>query len=428
MAGVIDIVNYVLPTSGGGSDSVSLNTNKFLGYTPKAVICYGTSSDGDSDGVANFAILPIGFWVNGTNYHAGCSMDNAVITANTERWHGNDRICLSRGNGTTFYSLSVASVSANTINLTIHDYPAASKRIFFVAIGGDDDVDVELGSFAINAGTGNQTVNLVDSGLLPDFGLFISARKSGGLAATSVSNNAVFSYGFGVGSGSGNYVSCLVSDDGTTGSDSYKGSRNTNCVDFRDADTSDNGYGSVSFNTGQIIFNRGQAFGNTYEVIYLVVKGFHAKAGNYTRPSSAGSYDHTGLTSFKPTFGFFINGGHVTSFAWGSGNAVIFHGVDDGDANRASYGVTDNNLANPTETRNRNNTTYSMVRHGADTPNNISCQSYVSAWLSTGMTKYYASADGFEDGYLLIRPKIMPAEMDRSIYRGAGRGILRGVL
>lgn len=213
----------------------------------------------------------------------------------------------------------------------------------------------EVGSFASNTGTGNQTVNLGSSfnGITP---MAVMLWTVGGTTADSNLTDAVFSHGWGTrdAGATQQWYQSVFGDAGTDPSAVVRG-RNTTAIlkSFTsDSTTPDAEYSLVSLNSGtpsNFVVNVVDAPAAAIKIMYCVLGGTDitaARAGSFTVPTSGTPQDVTVVASFgKPDFIFFSTAPNNTGDVQGNATMGFQVGKNDTERFGSNVGLLDASAA-----------------------------------------------------------------------------------
>jgi len=280
------------------------------GFQPKLVIFFmsrlGTtdpSSGGNYGSAIGAAASSTARWAA-----SGHSRD-AAATSIADRRFVSTSCFTYNDNGTVDLEADFVLMDANGFTVDITTANATSRKVFFLALGGDD-LSVAVGTFNANGTTGNQAVTGV--GFKPNVMLF-----GGSISDTTLGSfvNARLMLGCGV-SSTQRWAIAWFSRDAQATMDTQRVYSTTKCLLLLDGAAITVAADFVSQDADGFTVNM-----TTVDVAvtigYIAIKGVLAATGIVTQPGATGNQAITG-TGFKPIAVIFAGSGDT------SGNDGVF--------------------------------------------------------------------------------------------------------
>lgn len=325
-------------TGAAASTVVVSGLTNFAGLLPKAILFWWSGRTDTSDAVGRQThCRGFGVGVSSSSRHAlSTTSQDAVATGTAISWQDSrDTACVTVVNtvGALLGSLDFTSMNVNGFTMTVGTQFTSSRRIHFLAIGGDDITGVARGSFTETATAANKGVDYTGFGLKPDAAIFMSIAAGGSPGAGAVDSR------IGIGFAAGPFTDCVTWTGGNNSSNAAATQTANYClsgeaVAILDATVvSPNSRGKVtSFNTDGLTMLWPEVGSTGRVYFYLALRGGRYKVGKLTTLTNT-TTDIEVATGFTPTGGVFIS----------SSNAE--DAVDTADQNdRWSMGAFDQSL------------------------------------------------------------------------------------
>lgn len=271
-----------------------------IGFTPKAILLFSSQTSGAEDTIAVHYEQAIGFSDGTTEKSIWTGSEDGVVSGtDADRYSNSGKLLTLRdiSSGTSGALLAECDLTSFdsdgfTINWTTNN--AVASHIKYVAIGGDDITDVDVGSFISSASPGTQNVatNIDTADFIMILGQTVASGSEDTLLADSIMQLGVAA------SSSQRGVICNTSEDNTTPSFAKRNQQTDKIISThnvagtlfeRFADFT--GFTSTGFdlnwtNAGASVF------------YYLTIKGGQWQVGNDVSKTSTGTQAYT--TSFQP--------------------------------------------------------------------------------------------------------------------------------
>lgn len=265
-----------------------------VGFTPKVVIFYGTSSPA-SYASRNFQIF-YGFDNAVGKYSISIASEDAQGTSNCGTSQGSSySIRFVAVDATTPVKAYISSFTADGFNLTYDANDTNGHTIYYMAIAGSE-ISTKIGTVTLNSSTGNQSftgVGFKPDGIIIAGGINTSASESDATDAKMM---------LGCACRADNSMGCIVgtSDDAQGTSDTYDSQRTDLFGRMLNSSTGAdqqvftiNSFDADGFTVNKSVSDISRIYG------YLAIKGVKIKIGAQNSRTSTGSQSTTGV-GFKP--------------------------------------------------------------------------------------------------------------------------------
>ncbi len=232
--------DFLVQTTDAVTDTIAITG---LGFTPKALILFWTGRDDASNAAGRSDAFPGVAYVGGTTSRVMSSgkMEDAVGTTDTARYARDDAIVglIGPGDGEDGL-LDLSSFDADGFTVVVDQVFGIDLRIQFLALGGDDLLNVFTGEFLQPAAPGNQSVTGV--GFTPSLCMWTGVASGGGLPLGPGGNHQLVWGGMIDGTQQGSTSAAAGNGDGTTSS-----ARHSRNGDQAHASTADGGAVNARF-------------------------------------------------------------------------------------------------------------------------------------------------------------------------------------
>lgn len=292
----VDAGVVALNTSTGNQSVASLS------FTPKVILFFPT--DATADGVQVDAFHCIGIGISSTERAAlNVSLEDAQGTSDSQR-ETNTSLCFFKnnaGSSSAEYEADLVSLNSDGFTFNLTTAPGSAKRVFWLALGGDDLTNVALTTFTTATSTGNQSVSSLS--FQPDAVLFFNLENS---AASQSQNDGHISFGMAVSSTKRALISA-GGDQGLATTDTFRHQRTNACIMLNDDDGTVLGLADfVSQDTNGFTVNWSAAHTGGRIVHFLALKGGQYDVGSLTTQTSTGNFSETGV-GFQGMAGIFAS-------------------------------------------------------------------------------------------------------------------------
>jgi len=285
-----------------------------IGFQPRAVIFFWTRQD--STGFSTKEIIGMGFAAEDlpdpVNRGVAGACDDDATTTNCGRRKSETYsiIFLSNGNPALSGQGKVKSFNSDGFIINWASAPGINAYINYMAIGGDDNMDVKAGTITATNSAGNQS--FIGIGFQPDFVMFLAGR-TGDLDTNA--GNMLLNTGFMTPTGQAAVSVCGRDNcDGTTTCTNTVYARSQQSTDMATmgmiGDCTQDWlarYGSMDSDGFTLNFSSppGDPPAGDTLIFYLALKGGTHKVGAVTQPTSGTppfTVDYTGVTGtgFQP--------------------------------------------------------------------------------------------------------------------------------
>jgi hypothetical protein len=410
-------------TAGASSKAVT-----GLGFTPKLVIFWGGTSAAVTGSVASSMFYFGASTGNGNNHCNPIVRDqDNVGTSAASRTHSATH-CIYKYNatGAVDYSATMTSFDADGFTIGIDDTPATDSVVCFLALGGTDITNVEVGTSTFDTTkTAGQTQDITLSGAFQPTSLIIATASSSS-AAEGSSNDLYSTLGFT--DGTSQFSATAWSGNGAAAA-TYRRVLSNTRIAFRENDASTayafnfNSFLSNGFRMGVEI----QAPG-AYKFMYIAIKGPRVFAGDFVaNTTTADVTSESAACGFTPNTLFIMS---ATRTAYGSSADLSFAvgATTDTEANRAGANVMMGFAGSDTSDPTDSNTTTGLTICSAQirTTGGTAGTNALKSFDTNGFTLYQGEASGSA----IICPYLAFGSSgvgDVSENRAVGRGIMAGV-
>ena len=165
-----------------------------VGFIPKLVIFWSASDDNDFQNFRN-ARFALG-WSDATNERTYCHSITALNpeSVSLARRRASDSALITMtGGGSIDFEFAVTSMDADGFSLLFSNAAGNADFVYFMAFGGDDITDIDIGSFDSLAEPGQQAIPGIINN--PDFLMLLAAEMPPGLDVLGDTEDAVLSLG-----------------------------------------------------------------------------------------------------------------------------------------------------------------------------------------------------------------------------------------
>lgn len=360
------------------------------GFQPKALFTWhGLQTANGAIADAQFTI-GVGDTAN-TERAAGYNSDDAVTTSDSVRHFRTGDIIRSYAAGTTTSNLAAVLTTMDATGFTLNwgDVTLNSALYNYLAIGGTDITNTNVGSFASNTVTGNQAVTGV--GFTPDIViLFATLQTANGVA----NNNSQFS--FGVMTPTGQWSTATKSQNGQATMNTSRAFYNDHC--FTMVATASNivfqQMAYVSMDSDGFTVNIDTAGGSAILVGYMAIKGGQWKVGTETQKTSTGTKATTGI-GFAPS-GVILASVCDTQTAGTADNSRFSFGASTGSSNNTAVwtGDADNTADSVADTIMSSTKCIVMATEATLGAPTTQAEANINSLDSDGFTLNWTTADG----------------------------------
>lgn len=288
-------------------------------FQPKAVIFYWTNNT--TTGYTAGAYWGAGF-SDGTNQRvlAVASNDN-VATSNAGGAQRTDSVIvvLSNGTPTVDAQASFTQFLSNGFRLNWSNAAASAFIIHYVALGGTDIANVQVGGFN-QAGLTAPISQTVTTGFQPDFVMFLAPERG----AVVNTNGTLAAFNMGMMTETGQVSLGWGARDAQTANASVgHGQRTTHALMPMRRNLQDSSFTFTQWETTGFTINWDDAPGGTQEVFYLAIKGGNHRVGSFAKRSGTGSDPVTGV-GFLPSGLMLMSYNHTAGAGATTTNAAKF--------------------------------------------------------------------------------------------------------
>lgn len=284
--------NFALNTSTGNQSVTG------VGFQPKVVIFLPT--DNTADGVSAHAHIGFGAAISSSSRWAVTANDEDAQGTTDSSKEQTAALCIlhdTPGTSNPDYEADFVSLDADGFTINITNEPASAKRVGYLALGGSDLTNVDVGNFAASNTTGDQAVTGI--GFQPDALLFVNINVT---AVPGSAADAVISTGFAI-SSTERGLTAIASDHNLATSDTSRLQRTDACI------ISTIGSGAIA---GEADFVSMDADGFTINwsnadavaIFYIALQGGQYAVGTLNSQTGTGNFSETGV-GFQPTAGIF---------------------------------------------------------------------------------------------------------------------------
>lgn len=326
------------------TDGTGLQAVTGAGFTPKALILFATYQS--AEGFGAHYVASIGFCNGTVNRCQACAYEDNVVTSNTWNRRSNTKVIvlLNENTGALRAQADIDSLDSDGFTLDWTTNDAVAVIIHYVALGGDDLTNVNIGTFQIGTDTGNLAVTGV--GFQPDFVMFMGSQGTnidisdagGGIQvgfAISTSKRGAFSHDSvdAVNPSDTNRWQmtnrCIIKLRGNFG-----GGQQSGIADF------------VSFDSDGFTINRLTGWGFDGAIWYMALAGGEYDVGSLTQPTSTGN--QTTTLAIRPRGVLLMSVQAVASASLAANNKLSFGGGSSGTS-RGCIAAGDDAAVSPTQ-------------------------------------------------------------------------------
>lgn len=291
---------FTLNTS-TGNQSVS-----GVGFQPKVVFFF--ASPLTTDGIAVDFNISMGVGMSSSKRGViGFNDEDGVANTDVTRCIANTRVIqlLDPGRTTIICDADFVSLDSDGFTINITTAPGSAYQVNFLALGGTDLTNVDVGSFSVPGATGNQAITGV--GFQPDAVMFLG---NGDPYTGSPGNDGAFNVGFAKSTTERATLS-VASDNANANGYNHRGLWTDGCFsDIYYTDGTLHGKADlVSLDSDGFTINWSVLPGSTDDIIYIAFKGGNYAIGTIDSGTSLGSFSKTGL-GFQGAAGFFLSIGN----------------------------------------------------------------------------------------------------------------------
>jgi hypothetical protein len=382
-----------------------------LGFTPKVVIFYYTTLEGD--GTGNGAALGFGVGISSSDRRSVGNASEHNVTPSINNAFNQNTDCIYLFGGTSRADLVSMDIDGFTINVTAALNPYI---INYLAIGGDDLTNVKSGSFTAKTTTGTQSYTGV--GFQPDAVLFFTGKFSTPETFDTTTNGA-FSFGFATANAEQGYVAWRSRHGANPSVVKHRQSKTKAGVSLTDAGVFDE-FQFVSSDPDGFTLNFTTAGGGTAFMYYLALKGGQYKVAAFNQPTSTGNQVVSGL-GITPSAALLISANDIAANddATNDGLGLSF-GVASSPNRRGNIWSGDTHNVSPTITKKSlDRTKFLSLRTVGSTPTTNAEADLVSFELGQ-MTLDWTTADATSREVLGLFIGAVPEELTAgpSLFRG----------
>lgn len=377
-----------------------------LGFRPKAVIFYWNRQT--ADGFASEQSSGIGF-TNGPNDERAVAIaeNDAADTSNAGRRKSASQsiIILNSGSPTVGAAAELTSLNADgfTLNWLINE--ASADIIHYVAIGGTDITNVDIGSFNVSGSTGSQSVTGV--GFQPD--ALLTLHGNIGDLDTNLSSSSI---GFGVATSSSEQGAFTIgSNDGQAANAGKLSTQSTSAVLLNELPGGTDAVADfTSFDSDGFTINVSNAPQYTWQVFYLAVKGAQFNVGSFSQSVSTGSQDITGV-GFQPTGLLTFGVNQVTGANRTAPSTFSFGTAQTAESQSGIWSEVDN--VDPSDANMYSSSSYILTH--ASSPSTIDAQARLSRFLDDGFRLIWDTADTTAREVIYFAVGSVPIQIDSAV-------------
>lgn len=371
-----------------------------VGFQPKGTIFLNSRQTA----VGNVAGAGINIGIAGINAEdilGGYNSADNVATTDIIRSLRNNRIYESLPYGSSSAD-SAATLTTNdadgwTMNFTT---VGAAYKIPYLTIGGTDITNVVSSTFALNTGTGNQSVTGL--GFQPDIIFFIFQS----LGTSSGDSNADCCFGIGVAkSSSARWCSEISGDSGVATSNTRRSFHNDHCIVISNvnADTVNGSADFVSMDADGFTINIDDAPAAGYIVGFLAIKGGQWAVGTDTQPTSATTKATSGL-GIQPAGIMLVSAGYETANVITSTGRLSVGVADASTMQSIFLGDQDNVGPTKADSRYATDKVISLYQENGLGAPTVLAEASLSSFDSDGFTLNWTTADATQRifGYVAV--------------------------
>lgn len=356
-----------------------------LGLVPKVVFFFGALPTAGVTEVSMFGVAD----AKGRQWAMACRNNDAVNPTQADRaWDSTLCIASTDGNGALVERAAWGSVTHDGFALQVTSPFAASRRIHYLALGGDD-VDAFVGKFDATASTGTQAVTGV--GFEPSCVLFSAA----------LNNTTEGVYGdetrFTLGAMTALAQWCMGENGDDAASPSLEsGVARTDAALVRINPFSLTTTMLVAYSSMDVdgfTINKSVAPGVSVRCGFVALGGSAQYAlGAFNQPTSTGAQAITGV-GFEPLAELFASAGRTASTSVTAGSRTMV-GAAISSSNRRAYATTaQNNVATSNTARDISESAALIACSDGGTPTRLATADFTSQ-DANGFTLNWSAADG----------------------------------
>jgi hypothetical protein len=291
--------NFAINTA-TGNQSIS-----GLGFSPKLVLFFPTGRT--SSGIEEDAHYSFGGMSASEQMVLTTNDEDGQATTDTHR-RQTDTFCIwlsIPGTTTAIYRAEQVSLDIDGFTINVETAPASAYQIGYLAIGGDELIGVDFGSFAGAGVLGNQSV--IGVGFEPNLILFPSTNSPNFPGANTQQS---FMLGVAI-SSSERWVTSTFSQNGVATSNSLRKQLTDKCISG-EVTTGTNEADFVSMDTDGFTINWTSTVSSP-AIPYIALSGrFNVKLGSFNSQIGIGNFSESGI-GFEPNSGIFTSFCNPTS-------------------------------------------------------------------------------------------------------------------
>ena len=388
----VDAGRGVVLSTDSGNKEYALNMG---GVTPKVVVMFPAQTDEDE--VWPNARWGMGVLTNTQDYFMAVRMEDNVTPSNTYRRHAGNRCigdCQTSIGGFAWNARgkSTDPLTPDKMTLDIVSAPSIDRSFGYLAIGGDD-VDVNVGSFALE-GDAQQTITGLD--FEPEALILMTIRETGDIEGDQAgSDDARLSIGFS--DGTNEYNSALCSDDAQSTTQCHKTIRSDTILCNQNMGTGavNDGASLNSFTSDGFILDLDPTWDVDTKVVYVALRGVNFKTGTFQSRTAVEEFSITDV-GFKGQAMMLLNSGNSTALDTNSVDAVMYGGFAVSPTQQWVSGITDESgLVAPATTlcKTASDDDECMVRYKGNNPTTLHSSIEFVKWLYNGFTLSQTKAE-----------------------------------
>lgn len=300
-----------------GTGAAGSTVDVTCGFQPKAIILWCVGRTETTDAVTRDDLaMSVGFGKDdSTRFCVALSDDDGAGTHAGGNVIRSDSILTTldiAGATDGLLDLSaVASWPADGFQVTIDDQFAESVRVGFLAIGGSDITDVNIGSYTVTAGANPRTEDVTTVGFQPDIVFTLQSPSTANTPSTAAANIVL---GAGI-SSTKQAIASWATDPGATtddtGSYCWVGGEFSGCHNVTDPLHMNERYGLNSMLSNGFRIDVPED-GATRAFIHMSIKGGSWDLGDLSTRADTNDIAVTGL-SFQPKALFFVSAARAES-------------------------------------------------------------------------------------------------------------------
>ena len=253
-----------------------------VGFQPKLVIFL--SNNQNAAGLVDSYDIGLGAAVSSSSRFAGSAyiQDALNTTVDLSVWGRGACIYLYRSvSDYAIADLVTMGADGFTVNVTVA--PPATRKILYLALGGDDVTNVKLGYVDVNTSTGAQAITGL--GFQPDALIF-----SGFLRGTTENSPAGdTSHTIGVATASAQRASCFFGRNGVPLPVERRAQSASKCILQCNSTQVSSAVSLTTLDADGFTLNVDTAPSSTFRVGYIAIEGINVAVGSFLQPDATGS-------------------------------------------------------------------------------------------------------------------------------------------